>query len=139
MADDLTPGEIRRAIERLEQAQKDSNKASDDRVANLAQQMVPAALWAAEHKALVDDVKHLETDVHEGFDRVERISVERRTVLEADITKIRKGLEGHEKTHRDDHQWSRSKTMTVIAIAVGAAATLAGAWIAAVLASKGVG
>ena len=139
MADDLTPGEIRRTFERIERALQDSQRASDDRMNELARKTVPAELWAAEHRALVDDVKHLETDVHEGFERVERTSRERKAVLEADIAKVRKTVEDHQKEHRDNSAWSRSKTLTVIAITVGACATLAGAWIAAVLASKGVG
>lgn len=139
MADDMTPGEVRRTLERIERAQREANKAIDDRLANLAQQMVPATLWASEHKALADDVKHLETDCREAFDRVERTSQERKRALEADIAAVRKTVADHQAEHRDHNSWSRSKTLTVIAIVVGACATLAGAWIAAVLASKGVG
>lgn len=139
MPDEMTPGEVRRTIERLELAQREAHKAIDDRLANLAQQMVPASLWQSEHKALSDDVKHLEADTRDGFERVERTSLERKRALESDITAVRKTVSDHQAEHRDNSSWSRSKTMTVIAIVVGACATLAGAWIAAVLASKGVG
>lgn len=139
MADDMTPGEVQRTLERIERAQRDAHKAIDDRIANLAQQMVPASLWQSEHKALADDVKHLEADCREGFDRVERVSQERKKGLETEITAVRKSVADHQTEHRENSSWSRSKTLTVIAIVVGACATLAGAWIAAVLASKGVG
>jgi hypothetical protein len=139
VADDMTPGEMRRTLERLEQAQKDANKASDDRLATLAQQTVPAALWASEHKALADDVTHLATDFRDEVARIERTSQERMATLRNEIGVIRKAQAAHEATHRDNASWSRSKTLTVIAIVVGASATLLGAWIAAVLAAKGVG
>lgn len=139
MADDLTPGEVRRTLERIERSQRDAHKAIDDRLASLAQQMVPASLWASENKALSDDVKHLETDTREAFERVERTSRERKAALETDIAVVRKAVADHQTEHRENNSWSRSKTLTVIAIVVGASATLAGAWIAAVLASRGVG
>jgi hypothetical protein len=134
----MTEGEIRRTLARIEQAQKDANKASDDRLANLAQQMVPAALWASEHKALADDVKHLETDFREEVARIERTSQERMQTLRTEIGVIRKAQTAHEAMHRDSNQWSRSKTLTLIGIVVAAAATLVGAYIAAFAAAGGV-
>ncbi len=47
-------------------------------------------------------------------------------------------MKDHEKSHQSTAAWSRSKTLTAIGIVVGAIATIAGAWIAAVLAAKGV-
>ena len=68
MADDMTPGEVHRTLERIERSQRDAHKAIDDRIATLAQQMVPASLWDSAHKALADDVKHLESDTREAFE-----------------------------------------------------------------------
>lgn len=138
MADDMTAGEIRRTLERLERAQRDAHKAIDDRISELARKTVPAELWASEHKALVDDVKHLEADCREGFERVERTSQERMTTLRGEISAIRKAQRDHEESHRESSNWSRSKTMTVVAIVVGASATIVGAWIAAFSAAGGV-
>jgi hypothetical protein len=134
----MTPGEVRRTLERIEQSQKDANKAGDDRLANLAQQMVPASLWASEHKALADDVKHLEADVREGFDRVERTSQERMATLRSEVAGVRKAQAKHEESHRDLGTWSRNKKLAVTVALIGASATLVAVWIAAVLAAKGV-
>ena len=138
MADDMTPGEIRRTLERLEQQQKAAHRASDDRLANLAQQMVPAALFGVEHKALGDEVKHLAEDVREGFARVEKAMDTRFAATATQIAAVVKAQEDHEEAHQDRAQWSRNKTLTVIGIVVTAVATIAAAWIAAVLAAKGV-
>lgn len=139
MADDLTPGEIRRSLERIEAAQRDAHRAIDDRLADLARKTVPVELWAAEHKALGEDVKHLEGDFHEAVDRIERTSQERMATLRAEIKAVRTAQSDHEQQHRESGQWSRSRTLTVIAIVVGATATLVGAYIAAYAAAKGVG
>lgn len=138
MADDFTSGEVRRTLERIEQSQKDAHKAIDDRLANLAQQMVPASLWTSERKALTDDVQHLESDVREGFDRVERTSQERMGTLRNEISGVRKAQAAHEQGHRDLGAWSRSKKLAVAAALIGASATLIAVWIAAILAAKGV-
>lgn len=138
MADEMTEAEIRRTLARIEQAQKDSNKASDDRLARLAQETVPAALWASEHKALADDVRHLETDLRDEVARIERTSQERMKTLRTEIGVIRAAQTAHEAAHRDSNAWSRSKTLTLIGIVVAAAATLVGAYIAAFAAAGGV-
>jgi hypothetical protein len=136
--DDMTPGEMRRSLERIENGQRDAHKAIDDRIADLARKTVPVELWASEHKALADDLKHLEGDVRDAVDRIERTSQERMATLRGEISGVRKGLTAHEAAHRDSSQWSRSKTLTLIGIVVAAAATLVGAYIAAFAAAGGV-
>src|SRR6185312_8965818 len=96
------------------------------------------SLWSAEHKALMDDVRHLADDWREATDRIERTSQERMATLRTEISgvrgevaAVRKAQDQHAKAHESDRSWSRSKTLTVIAIVVGAAATLVGAYIAA--------
>ena len=138
MADDMTPGEMRRSLERIENAQREAHKAIDDRLADLARKTVPVELWAAEHKALGDDVKHLETDFREEAARIERTSQERMATLRTEISVVRKAQTAHETAHRDSNAWSRSKTLTLIGIVVAAAATLVGAYIAAFAAAGGV-
>ena len=137
--DDMTPGEIRRSIERIERSHQDGQRAVDDRLAEVARKSVPLELWAAEHKALGDDVKHLESDFREAVERIERTSQERMTTLRGEIKTIRTAQSDHEKQHRESGAWSRSRTLTVIAIIVGASATIIGAWIAAFAAAGGVG
>lgn len=146
MADEMTPGEIRRTLERIERSQHEAQRAVDDRITKIATDMVPASLWKAEHKALADDVRDLADDCRDASERAEKTSLERMATLRGEIATVRdsvagvrKAQEQHVKAHEADRSWTRSKKLTVLAIAVGAAATLAGAWIAAVLAAKGVG
>jgi hypothetical protein len=138
MADDLTPGEVRRTLERIERVQNESQKAVDDRLSELARKTVPAELWAAEHRALGDDVKGLEADLHEAVALIERTSQERMTTLRGEIAVVRKAQARHEENHRDSGEWSRSKKLAVAVALIGAGATLVGVWIAALLAAKGV-
>lgn len=141
----MTPGEVRRTLERLERAQRDANKASDDRLNELARKTVPAELYAAEQKALADDVQHQGADFREAVERIEKTSLERMAtlrseiaVVDAKVAAVRKAQENHIKAHEADKSWSRSKTLTVLGIAVAAAATLIGAYIAAFAAAGGV-
>lgn len=142
MADDPTLGELARNLARIETHLDRALKNSDDRVANLARDMVPTELWKAEHQQLQDEVKSLRDELREAIrDAVARVnttSLERKAVLDGQIADLTKKLAGHEKAHAERSTWTRNRTLTTIGIIVGAAATIAGAWIAAVLAAKGV-
>lgn len=138
MADEMTPGEIRRTFDRIERDHKESQKAADDRLTELARKMVPTELWQSEHRALGEDVKHLESDLREAVERTEKTSQERMTTLRGEIAVVRKAQAAHEAGHRDLGAWSRSKKLAVGAALIGASATLIAVWIAAVLAAKGV-
>ena len=146
MADDFTPGEFRRALDRLEQAQRDGQRAVDDRITKLAGDMLRTEVWTAEHKALVDDVRHLEADMVAATARIEATSQERMATLRsetkavrADVAAVRAAQADHIKQHETDNSWSRSKTLTIIGIIAAASATIIGAWIAAFAAAGGVG
>lgn len=138
MADDLTLGELSRRLSAFERRIEGALKAGDDRHANLASKVVPTDLWKAEHEALQAEVKQLRDDIREAVARIERTSLERMGVLTARIDALGKRIDDHEKTHADTGAWSRSKKLAVIGILVGAAATIAAAWLAALLAAKGV-
>lgn len=138
MPDDLTLGELARTQAAFERRVKADLKAVDDRHADLAGKMVPTDLWKAEHEALEADVQHLREDVHEAVDRIERTSLERMGVLNGRIDSLARWQRTHDETHASSSQWSRNKTLTVVGIIVTALATVVGAWIAAVLAAKGV-
>jgi hypothetical protein len=88
--DDLTNGEIRRTLERLERGQRDG----DDRLADVAGQMVPSALFATTVKGLTDAIATVRTDMTEGFGRVEKTSLERRGVLDAEDKRLSKQITG---------------------------------------------
>lgn len=138
MPEDLTLGELARNHDRLEKRLDRALKDLDDRLAALAARMVPAELWKSEHEALEKDVRELRDDVRDAVARIERTSLERMGVLTDKIEALSKRIGAHEKTHTDGSAWSRSKTLTAVGIIVGAIATIAGAWIAAVFAAKGV-
>lgn len=134
MGDEMTPGEIRRTFDRVEAAQR----ATNDRLTDLASKVVPTDLWAAEHRALTDQLRHVERDAAEARERIEKLSSERLATVTREIGEVRKALREHEQEHEDDEAWSRKKILAAVGIAVGAAATLAAAWITAVLAARGV-
>lgn len=138
MGDDLTLGELSRNHSRLEGRLDRALKDLDDRLTGIATKMVPAELWKAEHEALEKDVQELRDDVRETVARIERTSLERMGVLTEKIEALNKRIGAHEKTHTDGRAWSRNKTLTVVGIIVTAATTIGAAWIAAVLAAKGV-
>jgi hypothetical protein len=134
VADEMTPGETRRSFERIERQQK----ASDDRLGELARQMVPTELWAAEHRAALERIERQEKDARNTASLIERTSQERMKMILGQIAEVRDALTEHKKAHADNSNWSRNKKLTAVGIAVGAAATIAAAWIAALLAAKGV-
>lgn len=149
MADEPTLGELGRRMDRFERDQR----ATDDRITGLAKSMVPADLWASEHKALQDDVKHLETDVNEALARVEKTSLERRAALSARDDDLAKAIEQARgefrsalKALRTDldqkaakrGEWSRQLKITVFTVAGGLLAALLGAWVTALLTAKGI-
>ncbi len=138
MPDDLTLGELARNHARIDARLDRSLKDLDDRLAALAARMVPAELWKAEHEALEKDVQELRDDVRDVVTRIESTSLERMGVLTEKIEALGKRINAHEKAHTEKSAWSRSKTLTVIGIVVTAGATIVGAWVAAVLAAKGV-
>jgi hypothetical protein len=145
VAEELTPGEVRRSLERLERSQQDGQRAMDDRITKLAAEMVPTPLWQSEHKTLAENVRHLADDWRESTDRIEKTSQERMATLRGEIGGVRDGVaavrksqELHAKAHEADKSWSRSKTLTVLAASIAAAATLIGAYIAAFAAAGGV-
>lgn len=138
MADEVTLGELARNLADLKEGLRQSLKDGDNRVADLASKMVPTELWKAEHRALEEDVKHLEADVRDAVARLERTSLERLANLNGQLAAIRKAQAAHEAAHRESSAWSRKKTMGVIGIIVGAIASVVGAWIAAALAAGGV-
>lgn len=131
MADDLTLGELARNLTDLKSDMRQSLKDSDDRHAALAGKMVPAELWRAEHEAL-------ENYVRDGFDRIERTSLERKAAIEGQIGAVRKAQAAHEKAHTDNRAWTRSRTWQAVGIAAGAVAAIVAAWIGAIAAAKGV-
>jgi hypothetical protein len=145
VADDFTSGEVRRTLERIQDTQKDAHRAIDDRISELARKTVPAEVHAAEMRAVNDDVKHLDSDMHDAVALIERTSQERMATLRSEIAGVRTDAAGvrkaqakHEENHRDLGQWSRTKKLAVTVALIGASATLIAVWIAAILAAKGV-
>lgn len=142
MADELTNGEIRRWLERIEARVTEGQRATDDRLTNLAKSMVPADLWAAEHRAVVDDVKHLQTDTTDALARVEKTSLERRAALTARDDDLEKKIEALRKSidqkANKRTEWSRQLKITVFTVGGALLAALLGAWVTALLTAKGI-
>lgn len=92
--DDLTHGEIRRTLERLERERGDT----DNRITQLAGQMVPSALFTSNFEALQQSFADLRTEMRLGFAQVEKTSVERRDALRAKDGELAELISGLEKT-----------------------------------------
>lgn len=109
MADDMTTGEIRRSIERLERAQH-----------QLATDAVSSRLWSAEHQALMDRQARHEVDAKEVQARMERDALDRhkgltreiaalRAMVEREVEKLRGEIEavGAERVRRSEMTWQK--------------------------------
>jgi DNA helicase IV len=134
VADDMTPGEVRRSFERIERQQK----ASDDRLGELARQMVPTELWSAEQRADRERIARQEKDAGDTAALIERTSQERMKVLLGQIAEVRDALAEHKRAHADNSAWSRNKKLIVGVGVLGATATILAAWVAAALAAGGL-
>jgi hypothetical protein len=88
--DDLTHGEIKRTFDRVEAAQR----ATNDRVADLAKSMMPVELWAAEHRALREMVEEFRATLSDGLRQQEARSLERRQSLMAKDSDLEQRLNG---------------------------------------------
>lgn len=138
MADDPTPGELARNLEDLKRDVRESLKDGDNRLAKLASEKVSTDLWLAEQRADRERIARQEDSARETAARIERTAQERLTMLTGQIADVREAQEAHEKSHTDNTSWSRSKKLAVAVAFLGAAATIAAAWIAAALAAGGV-
>lgn len=137
--DDWTPGEIKRTVQRLDAAIKQgcdrsdaSVRATNDRLAELAKSMVPTELWAAEQRALKDDLAHLEHDMTAGFARVESTAAERhravgreirdvKTLIETEVADLR----GDVKTLREERSKRSATTWQIVLSLIAALAAVA--------------
>lgn len=130
----LSDGEIRRSFERIDK----SLQAQADRLAGLAREMVPAALWDAEHRAVLNQMARHERQAEEADARQDRqlqafkdacdkASAQLHTELEKSIKELRQ-----ERDQRSEFTWTR-----VIGI-LGIVTALVIALITTLAASKGI-
>lgn len=117
--DPLTPGEIRRAFERLEQA----DRTLGDRLTQVASDMLPVKLWDAERKALDEKFERHEKDAEEDRKRIER-----------DVA----GIRGDVKKIREERDKHSELTWTKILGLITAMTALAGVIIGVVGLTKGI-
>lgn len=117
--DPLTPGEIRRAIERLEQA----DRTLGDRLTQVASDMLPVKLWDAEHRAL-----------NEKLDRHEKSAEATQKRVEGEID----GLHEELKEFREEREKHSEITWTKILGLITAVTALAGVIIGVVGLTKGI-
>ena len=128
MADEMTPGEISRTFQR----QDADRRAINDRVAELAKSMVPTELWAVEHRALKEDVSHLEADMNAGFTRIEATAAERHKAQGREIRDLETliktevaGARAEIKAMREDRAKRSTNAWQIIIASIAALAAVA--------------
>lgn len=104
--DPMTPGEISRAMKRLEA----EDRAQADRLTSLAAEMLPVKLWDAEHRALSEQLRRHEQESAERFGRLERqLDTYRATCdkrvedVEGDIDELRR-----DRDRRSELTWQKA-------------------------------
>lgn len=117
--DELTNGETRRAIARLEA----EDRALAARLVNIATEMVPAKLWEAEHRSLTDRLIQHEKGAESTRQRLEKAVND----IEKQIKRMR---EDQEK--RAELTWQRVMGLIV------AMTTIAGVIVALIGQSRGI-
>lgn len=117
--DPLTPGEIRRALERLELA----DRTLGDRLTQVASDMLPVKLWDAEHRAL-----------GEKLDRHEKAAEAAQKRVESELD----GLHEEIKECRDERDKHSELTWTKILGLITAVTALAGVIIGVLGLTKGI-
>ena len=117
--DPLTPGEIRRAIARLE----GEDRSLADRLTRVAADMLPVKLWDAENRALGDKL-----------DRHEKASDAAHRRIERDLEELRDKLE----ELREEREKHSDVTWTKVIGLITALATLAAVIVGVVGLTKGI-
>lgn len=139
--DPLTPGEIRRALKRLEE----EDRSLAERITRVAAEMLPVKLWDSEHRALGDRVNRHEIASDADRARIERESDEEARRLEAEIAALRRALEREveerqkeikadrdERSKRAEITWQKALGLAMALIAV------AGVIVAVLALAKGI-
>jgi hypothetical protein len=135
--DELSAGEIQRNFQRIDQ----SHAAQERRLTDLAKDMVPAILWNAEYRAILDRFARHERDADESDARMEqelrtfkascdKASAELREELRGQIKGVRDEIKAvrDEREKRADFTWT--KAIGVLSLVVVLVAALIGAWAA---------
>jgi hypothetical protein len=91
--DSMTPGEIARTFQR----HAEDLRSIDGKITDLAKAMVPTELWAAEHRALQNDLVEHERDTRDAFTRAEATSLERRSALQTKDAELEARIEALRK------------------------------------------
>jgi chromosome segregation ATPase len=117
--DPLTPGEIRRALKRLEE----EDRSLAERITRLAAEMLPVKLWDAEHRALGDRLER-----HEKSAEADRIRLE----------KSQEDLREEIKDVREDQEKRSAVTWQKILGLFAALVALAGVIVTLLGQSKGI-
>lgn len=122
MADEMSDGEIRRSFDRVER----DVRSVGDRLTQTAREMVPSALWAAEHQALLDraarDEQQQATEVarlEKALEAAARTSAAEnaalRTLLEREVEDLRDEIKDIRSERESRAQFTWQKALGVIA------------------------
>lgn len=117
--DQLTAGEIRRAIKRLE----DEDRALAARLVSLAAEMLPVKLWDSEHRALSDKLA-----LHQKSVEADRVRTE----------EALKDLREELKDLREEQEQRSAVTWQKVLGLIVALATIAGVFVTLIGQTKGI-
>lgn len=130
----LSDGEIRRNFERIDKGMQ----AQADRLAALAREMVPAVLWDAEHRAVVNQLARHEHQANEEDARLERQLKEFKDACDKAAAQLRAQLEKSIKDLRAERDQRSEFTWTRVIGILGIVTALVIALITTIAASKGI-
>jgi predicted ArsR family transcriptional regulator len=130
----MSDGEIRRNFDR---ADKD-RQAIAQRLADLAKDMVPAALWDAEHRAIVGQMARHEREAGEADARNDRQIQAFKDACDRATAEVRKELEKAVITLRAERNERSQFTWTRVIGILGIVTALVIALITTIAASKGI-
>lgn len=118
MADEMTPGEMYRAVRRLEEA----DRSLGDRITETSRQMIPAPVYAAELKAIVERIDHHERDAATDQARLEQSLESVRRGLQGQVAELKTAIAGVQamQEKRSELTWTRVLGLIMALLALAA-------------------
>jgi hypothetical protein len=130
----MSDGEIRRSFDRIDKNQS----ALAQRLGDVAKDMVPAALWEAEHRAMVNQMARHEREADDADARHDRQLQAFKDACEKATAEVRKELGESVKSLRSERDKRSEFTWTRVIGILGIVTALVIALITTIAASKGI-
>lgn len=123
MADEMSDGEIRRSFDRIDR----DVRSVGDRLTQTAREMVPSALWSAEHQALLDRLARAEQQQAVEVARLEKAleaaaransteTLALRTLLEREVEDMRDEIKDLRSEREARTQFTWQKALGLLAV-----------------------